>query len=410
IDLDGNILWWYPLGWCVFSSPALRDDGLAVFGSKDHNITVFRDSIPFGSIVWQHPLGTFYDGHLIDCSPAIGDDGTVYIGTDGYGAAGMGQEPFEADTNFFAITADGNRKWSYPMGGCESSPAIGFDGTIYMGSYDSCVYALVDMGTHAVEKWKYKTGGKVDASPTVDADGTIYIGSRDGNLYALRPEDGSVKWSYPTGGGIASSVTIGGDGYIYVGSDDGKLYALGNGSPDMGAISVDVIPEVEVNSSVSPTATVRNYRMTNQALEAVFIIEEDGSPVYTDTVSVPNAPGSTTKSITFGPWTVGPDSGTAYTATVFTLLAADENLPNDTAFGAFESTTALPYICGDISGDGAGPDISDLVYLVDFMFTGGPPPPIFNAADIDASGALDISDLVYLVDFMFTGGPPPVCN
>ncbi|MDH3891231.1 MAG: hypothetical protein OEV49_09115 [candidate division Zixibacteria bacterium] len=53
-------------------------------------------------------------------------------------------------------------------------------------------------------------------------------------------------------------------------------------------------------------------------------------------------------------------------------------------------------------------DISDLVYLVDFMFTGGPPPPCFDEADMDASGSIDISDLVYLVDFMFTGGPPPL--
>jgi len=55
-------------------------------------------------------------------------------------------------------------------------------------------------------------------------------------------------------------------------------------------------------------------------------------------------------------------------------------------------------------------DISDLVYLVDFMFNGGPEPPCFEEADIDGSGAapIDISDLVYLVDYMFTGGPPPM--
>ncbi|MDH4035067.1 MAG: hypothetical protein OEV80_14855, partial [candidate division Zixibacteria bacterium] len=58
-------------------------------------------------------------------------------------------------------------------------------------------------------------------------------------------------------------------------------------------------------------------------------------------------------------------------------------------------------------------DISDLVYLVDYMFTGGPAPPCPNEADIDGSGGdppIDISDLVYLVDYMFTGGPePPAC-
>ena len=62
-------------------------------------------------------------------------------------------------------------------------------------------------------------------------------------------------------------------------------------------------------------------------------------------------------------------------------------------------------------------DISDLVYLVDYMFTGGPAPQCWEEANVDGSGPInppldgpadiDISDLVYLVDFMFTGGPPP---
>lgn len=36
-----------------------------------------------------------------------------------------------------------------------------------------------------------------------------------------------------------------------------------------------------------------------------------------------------------------------------------------------------PYICGDINGDGSPIiDVADLAYLVDYMFTGGPEPPI----------------------------------
>lgn len=64
---------------------------------------------------------------------------------------------------------------------------------------------------------------------------------------------------------------------------------------------------------------------------------------------------------------------------------------------------------GNIDGDlGDQIDIADLVYLVDYMFNGGPPPPVMEEADIDGSGILDIADLVYLVDYMFNGGPPPV--
>lgn len=68
------------------------------------------------------------------------------------------------------------------------------------------------------------------------------------------------------------------------------------------------------------------------------------------------------------------------------------------------------FICGDIDHSGDDPDISDLVYLIDYMFTGGPSPPVMEAADVDGSGGdPDIADLVYVVDYMFNGGPAPVC-
>ena len=54
-------------------------------------------------------------------------------------------------------------------------------------------------------------------------------------------------------------------------------------------------------------------------------------------------------------------------------------------------------------------DISDLIYLVDYMFTQGPAPVCTDEADLNSGndGIIDISDLIYLVDYMFTEGPPP---
>jgi hypothetical protein len=73
------------------------------------------------------------------------------------------------------------------------------------------------------------------------------------------------------------------------------------------------------------------------------------------------------------------------------------------------SETTIP--CGDINGSGQPTDIADLVYMVDYMFTGGPEPPSMEMADVDGSGGgLDIADLVYLVDYMFNQGPPPACS
>ncbi len=52
--------------------------------------------------------------------------------------------------------------------------------------------------------------------------------------------------------------------------------------------------------------------------------------------------------------------------------------------------------------------ISDLVYLVDFMFNGGSEPVCFKEANLDGTSIIDISDLILLVDYMFNDGPDPV--
>ncbi|HOP06480.1 MAG TPA: hypothetical protein PLF13_04225 [candidate division Zixibacteria bacterium] len=86
------------------------------------------------------------------------------------------------------------------------------------------------------------------------------------------------------------------------------------------------------------------------------------------------------------------------------------------AHGFWEEISEAGNCCvirGDINHDGGGPDISDLVYLVSYMFSGGPEPPCntpyYMEADIngDTTGP-DISDLVYVVTYMFSGGPAPV--
>lgn len=71
----------------------------------------------------------------------------------------------------------------------------------------------------------------------------------------------------------------------------------------------------------------------------------------------------------------------------------------------------LPLLCGDINADGNGPNIADLTYLVAYLFGGGPPPPILEAADVNGGdGSINIADLTYLVAYLFGGGPDPDCG
>jgi len=71
--------------------------------------------------------------------------------------------------------------------------------------------------------------------------------------------------------------------------------------------------------------------------------------------------------------------------------------------------SACCVLIGDINHDGTGPDISDLVYLVTYMFQGGPEPTHLASVDVNGNGVgPDIEDLIFLVTFMFQDGPAPV--
>ncbi|MBK7092016.1 MAG: S8 family serine peptidase [bacterium] len=65
-----------------------------------------------------------------------------------------------------------------------------------------------------------------------------------------------------------------------------------------------------------------------------------------------------------------------------------------------------PYTCGDCDNSTVV-NISDAVYLIAFVFSGGPAPNPLMSADADCSGGVSISDAVYLIAYVFSGGPSP---
>ena len=162
----------------------------------------------FGELKWQYKMGAT-NSYVRYSAPAIGADGTVYVGS------------YIGDVN--AINPDGTLKWSYRTGAqIISSPAVGADGTIYVGSYDDYLYAINPDGTL---KWRYQTGDSIESSPVIGVDGTIYVGSFDRYLYAINP-DGTLKWRYYTWSEFYSSPAIGPNGTVYIGSINLGFYAI----------------------------------------------------------------------------------------------------------------------------------------------------------------------------------------
>ena len=62
--------------------------------------------------------------------------------------------------------------------------------------------------------------------------------------------------------------------------------------------------------------------------------------------------------------------------------------------------------CGDLDASGQI-DITDAVWLVNYIFAGGLPPKDSKGGDMDCSNQTDITDAVYLINYIFAGGPPP---
>ncbi|NIP41459.1 MAG: hypothetical protein GWO41_06590 [candidate division Zixibacteria bacterium] len=64
-------------------------------------------------------------------------------------------------------------------------------------------------------------------------------------------------------------------------------------------------------------------------------------------------------------------------------------------------------ICGDANNDELV-NVSDAVWIINFVFVGGQPPqPVFACGDANADASVNVSDAVWIINFVFVGGAPP---
>ena len=91
----------------------------------------------------------------------------------------------------------------------------------------------------------------------------------------------------------------------------------------------------------------------------------------------------------------------------YLIIAVNESSTFSPHSSVISISSMLSQICGDINGNGAGPDISDLTYFIEFMFHSGPEPPNPTLADINGSGDISISDLTIIIEYLFQNGPLP---
>jgi len=221
LNSDGTLDWKYHTEG-VISSTAVDGEGNIYFGTSDgHLYSLDID----GNLRWK------YDAlSPIMSSPSIGDDGTVYFGTANI-SFNMTKE--EGNNYLYAVSSQGNLRWKQELNGrMRTTPTIGKDGTIYVGTLNNTFYAVNENGEI---EWSYECDNEISFSSVISKDGVIYFTSGRFNsdkstLYALN-ENGTTRWTKQLED-LAPSPIIGNDGSIYLATTVGsKLISLGPSSP-----------------------------------------------------------------------------------------------------------------------------------------------------------------------------------
>ncbi|MEO8452180.1 MAG: PQQ-binding-like beta-propeller repeat protein [Gemmatimonadota bacterium] len=180
----GTRRWTFATSGEYLSSPAFSADYSSVFVAVHDKVYRLRSST--GEKLWEFtPPGMTGE---FRATPAVDAGDNVYLGT-------------KADTQsvFYAIKADGSGLlWQNPVGGdLYSSPALGDDGTLYVGSESARQLHALDLRNGA-EKWSTPLLGDATwSSPVIAPGGTLYIASIDvqgkgGALYAFRTDAGGL--------------------------------------------------------------------------------------------------------------------------------------------------------------------------------------------------------------------------
>ncbi|MCK4385763.1 MAG: S8 family serine peptidase [candidate division Zixibacteria bacterium] len=73
-------------------------------------------------------------------------------------------------------------------------------------------------------------------------------------------------------------------------------------------------------------------------------------------------------------------------------------------FSALALASGYTYVYGDANGDGV-PNAADIVYLINYLFGGGPRPDPPSAGDPNGDCKISTADIVYLINYLYLEGP-----
>jgi hypothetical protein len=157
-------------------------------------------------------------------------------------------------------------------------------------------------------------------------------------------------------------------------------------NPSAGAVIYGLTPSFTWNQAIDPDPGASLTYSLTLGLDSLFTFHSDVSGITTTSYDWLN---SLPTGINYY-WKVRADDGRGGTAT--------------SAARSFRITTL-----GDENGDGTV-DVFDVIFMIDYVFSGGPAPNPGSVADVNGDCVADVFDVIYLIDYAFSGGPAPVAG
>ena len=412
--LTGVVIWECPIGGPVFSVIGVSDftlDGRpdVVAGASNAIETqgyAYGINGVTGAIVWNYPV-TGSSIWALEQLSDVNSDGTADIMIGDFSMSVGGAYILNARTGAMLYQQPGIGS----MLNLEPIGDINGDGylDIMPAHANSAAYALSGKDCSVI--WAQSLPDKpwcVSATNDLDADGhndvlfgTLYTNNfvyftsaKDGAtllsvpysspidaIHSMPDVVGDVSWEMLAGGRLGELVCLSGG---TAASPNQAPYQASNPDPANGATNV----------AISPAPTMTWTGGDPNPGDAVYYDVYFGTELPLILVS----PNQTTAAFTPG--------ALVSDQTYLWRIDSKDLLGATTQGVTWLFTTSGTYVCGDADGSGSV-TISDAVFLINYIFSGGPAPDPLLSGDADCSSNVNISDAVYLINYIFGGGTAP---